>query len=103
MNKKPELNIEEVFCEYLEKCHKGSANPVQSKSLEAVFYLKGTEIRKLVNTLRCKGKPICSNYYGYYYAANQYEINGTIAQLNSRIQQMSKARDGLAACNEYSA
>lgn len=94
-------NIEERFCEYLEKYHKGSANPVSSKTLEAVFYLKGTEIRRLVNALRCKGKPICSDYYGYYYAADQHEVNGTVAQLNSRIHQMSKARDGLEGCTEY--
>ena len=42
-----------------------------------------------------KGEPICSDYYGYYYAANQLEINATIAQLNSRIRSIADARDGL--------
>lgn len=101
MKEKPKLNIEESFCEYLEKYYKGSANPVPSRTLEAVFCLKGTEIRRLVNNLRCKGKPVCSNYYGYYYAANQYEIKETVAHLNSRIYQMSKARDGLESSTEY--
>ena len=95
MKQKTELNIGEAFCEYLEKYHKGSNSPVSSKTLEAVFHLKGTEIRKLVNSLRCKGEPICSDYYGYYYAANQHELNATIAQLSSRINQITKARDGL--------
>lgn len=95
MRSSHEVNIEDSFCEYLERYHKGSANPVSSKTLEAVFHLKGTEIRKLVNSLRCQGKLICSDYYGYYYAANQQELNATVAQLSSRINQITKARDGL--------
>lgn len=89
------FNTEEAFCEYLKKHHKGSDNAVSSKTLEAVFYVKGTEIRRWVNSLRCKGEPICSDFYGYYYAANQHEINATIAQLNSRIRKITKAKDGL--------
>lgn len=95
MRSSHEVNIEDAFCEYLKRYHKGSANPVSSKTLEAVFHLKGTEIRKLVNSLRCQGKPICSDYYGYYYAANQRELDATVAQLSSRINQITKARDGL--------
>ncbi len=57
--------------------------------------MKGTEIRRIVNSLRCKGEPICSDLDGYYYADNQLEINATIAQLSSRIQKIAQARDGL--------
>ena len=49
----------------------------------------------MVNSLRCKGKPICSDLDGYFYADNQHEINATIAQLSSRIQKIAQARDGL--------
>ena len=103
MSKKEKLNIEESFSEYLEKYHKGYANPVSSKSLEAVFHLKGSEIRRLVNALRCKGIPICSDTDGYFYADNEHEINATIAQLSSRINQIAKARDGLVNRAEQSA
>ena len=95
MRSSHEVNIEDSFCEYLERYHKGSANPVSSKTLEAVFHLKRAEIRKLVNSLRCQGKPICSDYYGYFYAANQQELNASVAQLSGRINQITKARDGL--------
>ena len=57
--------------------------------------MKGTEIRRIVNSLRGKGEPICSDLDGYYYADNQLEINATIAQLSSRIQKIAQARDGL--------
>ena len=70
-------------------------NPVSSKMLETVFHVKGTEIRRMVNSLRCKGEPICSDLDGYYYADNQHEINATIAQLSSRIHKIAQARDGL--------
>lgn len=65
--------------------------------------MKGTEIRRIVNSLRCKGEPICSDLDGYYYADNQLEIKATIAQLSSRIQKIAQARDGLLSCaNEES-
>ena len=37
MEKTPQFNIEETFCEYLSKYYRGSNNPVSSKTLEAVF------------------------------------------------------------------
>ena len=95
MNQPPEWNIEERLCEYLKANYRGSDNRVSSKQLEAFFHVKGTEIRRMVNSLRCKGEPICSDDYGYYYAANQLEINATIAQLSSRIRSIADARDGL--------
>ena len=95
MDKAKKLNIEEALCEYLAKNFRGANNPVSSKTLEAVFHVKGSEIRRIVNSLRSKGEPICSDYDGYFYADNQHEINATIAQLTSRIQKIAKARDGL--------
>ena len=95
MDTTKKTNIEEALCEYLAKNFRGANNPVSSKTLETVFHVKGTEIRRLVNSLRCKGEPICSDLDGYYYAANQHEINATIAQLSSRIQKIAQARDGL--------
>ena len=73
MEKSPQFNIEETFCEYLSKYYRGSNNPVSSKTLEAVFHVKGSEIRRIVNSLRSKGEPICSDYDGYFYADNQHE------------------------------
>ena len=95
MDKAKKTTIEEALCEYLAKNFRGASNPVSSKSLETVFHVKGSEIRRLVNSLRCKGEPICSDYDGYYYADNQYEICATIAQLSSRIHKIAQARDGL--------
>lgn len=95
MDKAKKTDMEEAFCEYLAKNFRGANNPVSSKTLEAVFHVKGTEIRRMVNSLRSKGEPICSDLDGYYYADNQHEINATIAQLSSRIQKIAKARDGL--------
>lgn len=67
MDKAKKTNIEEAFCEYLAKNFRGANNPVSSKTLETIFHVKGTEIRKMVNSLRCKGEPICSDLDGYYY------------------------------------
>lgn len=94
----PEMNIEDAFCDYLEKYHRGENNPISSKMLEVVFHIKGTEIRRLVNSLRCAGKPICSDAMGYFYGETPLEVKATIAQLNSRVRKIAQARDGLNKC-----
>lgn len=96
-------NMEKAFCDYLKMNCRGSDKAVSSKTLEAAFCVKGTEIRKMVNSLRCKGQPICSDFYGYYYAANQHEIDATVAQLNSRIRKIAQAKDGLSNCQAETA
>lgn len=75
MARKPQINIEKDLCELLRECYRGSESPVASKALEAIFSVKGSEIRRAVNTLRCKGEPICSNIDGYFYAADQHELD----------------------------
>jgi len=89
-------NLNESLHTYLMKNHKGRKHAVSSKTLEAVFHIKGVAVRKAVNALRSSGIPVCSDENGYYYAASKAEINATVAQLDSRIQKISKARNGLA-------
>lgn len=81
--------------DYLKKKHKGQRNAASSKILEAVFDLKNREIRKCINTLRCSGFPICSDTFGYYYPATADEVDTTVAQLESRITKIAKAKDGM--------
>jgi NADH/NAD ratio-sensing transcriptional regulator Rex len=88
-------NVEKRLCHYLKEFHSGREKAVSSKELEAAFSMKGTEIRKTVNALRCAGNPICSDSFGYYFAATQEEIRATVLQLNSRITKIAKARNGL--------
>lgn len=89
------MNIDQDLCEYLYYKHMGKENAASSKTLEAIFDISGKRIRDIVNTLRCKGVPICSDMLGYYYASTQHEINTTIAQLNSRMTKISNAKNGL--------
>ncbi len=88
-------NVEKRLCHYLKEFHSGRGKAVSSKELEAAFSLKGTEVRKAVNALRCAGYPICSDSLGYYFASSQEEIRATVMQLNSRITKIAKARNGL--------
>ena len=92
---KPPGNIKSILCDHLEKSHKGEGAAISSKELERILQVKGTEIRRLVNILRSESKPICSNAMGYFYAANQQELQETIGQLSSRVLMITKARDGL--------
>jgi biotin operon repressor len=95
-----QVNMESVLCGYLQRHHTGRKNAASSKTLEAVFHIKGADIRKMVNTLRCAGIPVCSDTAGYYYAGTQEEVNTTIAQLNSRITKIANAKNGLLASTE---
>lgn len=92
---KPPGNIKSSLCDYLQQSHKGEGAAISSKELERILHVKGTVIRRLVNILRSESKPICSNAMGYFYAANQQELQETIGQLNSRVLMITRARDGL--------
>ena len=87
--------IDKALCEYLKKYRRGQESAASSKELEAAFHIKGTELRRAVNRLRCNGYPICSDATGYFYAARQSEIGATVAQLTGRISKIAAATKGL--------
>lgn len=85
----------QVLCDYLLQHHKGAKVAVHSKEISSALHMTNREIRYAVHELRCKGKPICSNDLGYYYAENTQEVQNTVTQLSSRVHKITKARDGL--------
>ena len=86
---------DKALCEYLKQYRRGQESAASSKELEAAFHVKGTELRRAVNRLRCSGYPICSDATGYFYAARPSEISATIAQLTGRITKITAAKNGL--------
>ena len=40
--------------------------------------MNGRNLRRKINRLRQDGVPICSDRSGYYFAANQEEVNATV-------------------------
>jgi len=87
--------LDVTLCEHLKKYHRGQENAVSSRELEAVFHIKGRDLRRAVNRLRCDGCPICSDKTGYFYAVRQSEVKATIAQLSGRISKITAAKNGL--------
>ena len=93
--------VDKALCEHLKKYYRGQESAASSKELEAAFHIKGTELRRTVNRLRCDGHPICSDATGYFYAARQSEIRATVAQLTGRISKIAAAKNGLLkSCDE---
>ena len=88
-------DIDKALCEHLKKYHRGQESAASSRELEAAFHLKGTELRRVINRLRCNSFPICSDATGYFYAKQPSEIKATIAQLTGRISKISAAAKGL--------
>lgn len=74
---------------------KGEENRITSGEICLLANLTGATVRKIVNENRAKFIPIASDGKGYFIAENPDELNHTIAQLNSRIHMMIKAREGL--------
>ena len=73
----------------------GKKNAVKSSVLESMFQLKGSEVRKIINRIRCNGQPICSGSTGYYYASTEADIRKTIRNLNGRIDKINAAKNRL--------
>ena len=93
---------EDTLLNCLKRRHSGRDKAVKSPVLEARFDISGRTLREAINNLRCQGHPICSNQYGYYYASNEAEVTATIKQLNNRIVNIAKARNGLiSAAKQY--
>ena len=82
--------MEEIILCYIRRMHTGRDYAVSSPELERRFGLRGATLRKHINTLRCRGYPICSDESGYYYAASYMELSDTIRQLNSRIVKIAR-------------
>ena len=74
---------------------KGETSRITSSEIGALTNLKGSEIRRIINESRSNFIPIASDGNGYFLATEPAELNHTIAQLNSRIHKMIKAREGL--------
>lgn len=74
---------------------KGGASRITSGEIHALTNLSGATVRKIVNESRSKFIPIASDSNGYFIATQPDELDHTIAQLNSRIHMMIKAREGL--------
>jgi len=89
-----------TLCEHLKKYHRGQENAASSRELEAAFHVKGRDLRRAVNRLRCGGCPICSDETGCFYAARQSEVRATIAQLTRRISKITAAKNGLLKSQE---
>ncbi len=91
-----------TFEKFMSSEHTGKRNAVTSREIEAKFRCKGTEVRKMVNDLRCQGVPICSCSKGYFYAETEDEVRHTIAHLDGRITAIEAARSGMnSVLNKY--
>ena len=73
----------------------GEGNRITAAQISRLTNTHGANVRYQVNKLRSEGEPIASDERGYFIAETPEELNHTIAQINSRIHKMIKAREGL--------
>lgn len=80
---------------YLRDHSNGKNNPVYGKTIAEAFGVPSTTIRRMINTARSSGVPICSCQNGYYLTDDRSEIQETINSLRGRIHKMECAILGL--------
>ncbi len=96
------MTTDSPIARHLKEYHCGEQRVVPSRELEAAFQIRGPDLRRLINSLRGDGVPICSLACGYYYAATEEELRRTIRQLRSRIKKIAFAERGLTKALEQS-
>ena len=74
---------------------KGENKRITSNEISRLTNIAGSTIRHIVNESRANFIPIASDSGGYFIAETPDELDHTIAQINSRIHKMIKAREGL--------
>jgi biotin operon repressor len=80
---------------------RNSANPVTGKTIAYKCGLTSdVSVRRAVNQLRQEGEAICSNGDGYFYAANNAELQDTIVELESRVSSVNNAIVGLRLASD---
>ena len=89
------MALDGSIAEYLKTACTGEQAAVTSRTLEALFHIRGPDLRRAVNRLRGEGVPICSFDSGYYYAETEDELQRTVRQLRSRIRKIARAERGL--------
>lgn len=73
----------------------GAENRITSREITSQYGINGSVVREQVNDLRSQLVPVCSDKHGYFIATKPEDVDYTIAQLTSRINNIIRARDGL--------
>ncbi|MBQ9825927.1 MAG: hypothetical protein IJM61_01935 [Firmicutes bacterium] len=80
---------------FLREYHKGEERAVHSKDLEALFFISGRDLRRLISELRKEEIPICSSRNGYFYAGSQADIRKCAKMLGSLSDGVNNSRMSL--------
>ena len=91
---KRESSIKDLV-EYLKSDHVGKGSAITGCELSDRFGKDLTTIQRYVRKSRKNGIPICSCNKGYFYAADQDEINNTVAWMNNHVTGLSNSRTNL--------
>lgn len=88
-------DLEQTVKTYLKENYRGKFNAVTSTSIAKQTGLTPRHIRKVVHDMRVKGVPVCSSQRGYYYAANELEVQGCLVWLKTMRKELDSAIGGL--------
>lgn len=88
----------DLVTKYIMTHSDGGEQPICGAEIGRAFKVSGVEVRRLINTARSNGDPICSNGKGYYIAKDSEELQRTIDSIQGRINSMSEAVAGMTKC-----
>lgn len=86
---------------FLESDCQGKANAKYAADICGPCYITDSQLREIVNELRRRGYPVCSNSsYGYWYATAESDIDTTIKHMVSRRTGINNALRGLRSAKK---
>lgn len=92
------MEIRDMVQDYLECNAVGKENAVTSRVLKQVYGIKGSAVRRIIHDLRVNGLAVCSDNNGYYIAKSEEELVKAINNLQSRVNGITEALEGLKKC-----
>lgn len=74
---------------------RGKEHRITARQIAAMFEIHDSQVRDVINQLRCGGVPVCSDRRGYYLSDDPVDIRAQIMSIEHRMNAMFDAIQGL--------
>ncbi len=78
-----------------ELLNEGEQNARTSKELARATRLEVRDVMQLVRLERLAGKPICSNYKGYYLPSSENDMKKTVSRLYKQARETRRVAEAM--------
>ena len=87
----------------VELLEKGEQNATPAKDLAKILNIEVRDVMHIIRGERLTGEPICSNNKGYYIAADNNDLEGTIKRLYKQGKETIRVAETMRKYHEQGA